>query len=35
MITEDDEREESLTEKVLIATMFIGFLVLICLLPDL
>lgn len=26
---------ESLTEKVVIATMFIGFVVLICLLPDL
>ena len=27
--------KESLTEKVVIATMFIGFLVVICLLPDL
>ena len=27
--------DESLTEKVIIATMFIGFLVVICLLPDL
>jgi len=27
--------DESLTEKVIIATMFIGFVVLICLLPDL
>lgn len=27
--------DESLTEKVLIATMFIGFVVVICLLPDL
>jgi hypothetical protein len=27
--------KESLTEKVVIATMFIGFLVIICLLPDL
>ena len=27
--------KESLTEKVLIAIMFIGFLVVICLLPDL
>lgn len=27
--------DESLTEKVVIATMFIGFVVLICLLPDL
>jgi|694.fasta_scaffold03299_35 hypothetical protein len=26
---------ESLTEKVVIATMFIGFVVVICLLPDL
>lgn len=26
---------ESLTEKVIIATMFIGFVVVICLLPDL
>jgi hypothetical protein len=26
---------ESLTEKVIIATIFIGFVVLICLLPDL
>jgi hypothetical protein len=27
--------DESLTEKVLIAIMFIGFVVVICLLPDL
>ena len=27
--------DESLTEKVVIATMFIGFVVVICLLPDL
>jgi hypothetical protein len=27
--------DESLTEKVIIATIFIGFVVVICLLPDL